>query len=134
MLFFAIFSSLLALMDIKTQSVPRTAFAFAFPFFLCLKLLPASQFALRQSFSGLFAGLLIFLAVFFVSGKKLGLADVWYSALAGFVLGLRYWYMAVGAACTAAIIYIIVFKKRRIPFIPFLALGSISMLIFQSFL
>ena len=133
-LFFVIFSCLVAFMDIRTQSVPRAVFVLALPVLLSLKLLLRSQFALFQSLSGLFAGLLIFLLAFFLSGKKLGLADVWYSSLSGLVLGLRFWYAAVCVACAAAVIYILLFKKRRIPFIPFLAFGSISMLIFQGFL
>jgi prepilin signal peptidase PulO-like enzyme (type II secretory pathway) len=123
---FLIFSCLAAFWDIRTQSVPRAVFALALPVFLFLKFLPRFQFAFWESLLGLLAGLFVFLLAFFLSGKKLGLADVWYAGLSGLVLGLKNWYAATGVACAVAVIYILVFRRRRIPFIPFLVLGSVS--------
>jgi prepilin signal peptidase PulO-like enzyme (type II secretory pathway) len=62
---------------------------------------------------------------YFLSGKKLGLADVWYSALIGFVHGLWRWYFAIGIACIIGVVFILISRRRKIPFIPFMAIGSI---------
>lgn len=128
---FVIFSFVIALGDIKTQSVPRAAFVIAIPVFLALKLLPRSQYTLFDSLAGLLAGLLAFLLAFFVSGGKLGLADVWYSALAGLVLGPGNWYAAMGFACAAGMVFLLVSGRRSIAFIPFMALGSVIMIFFD---
>ena len=133
-LLFAIFSIFIAKADIKTGAVPRLAFVFAFLFFFAFKLFLPGWNPLWESITGMLLGLLIFSIVFFVSKKKLGLADVWYSALIGMLLGPWWWYAAIGIACFTGVIYIIFFKKRRIPFIPFMAVGSITASIIQFFL
>ena len=127
---FVLFSFLIAFKDIKTGVVPRVAFLLAFPLFFVLCLTqadPRSPVALATS---ALLGLSVFILAFFISGRKLGLADVWYSALVGLVLGPWRWYAAVGCACVAGIIFILVSKRRRIPFIPLMALGSIAAIIF----
>jgi len=124
-LFFVIFSVAIAAADIKTGRVPRLAFIFAFPLFFILKLLLDEHLPAWEPVVGGLAGFSIFLLVFFISGKKLGLADVWYSGLIGIVLGPWWWYAAMGSACIAGIIYFLISKQRRIPFIPLMALGSI---------
>jgi prepilin signal peptidase PulO-like enzyme (type II secretory pathway) len=130
-LLFTIFSFAIALSDIKTGMVPRVAFVFAFPVFLVLCLLSEEPPPPEALAAGALLGLFIFLAAYFVSGKKLGLADVWYAALIGLVLGPWWWYAAVFCACIAGIIYMLALKKRRIPFIPLMALGSVAASVFQ---
>ena len=122
---FTFFSILISRADIKTGEVPRIAFIFAFPFFIILKLLLKEKNYFIESILGVLTGLLVFLFVYFFSGKRLGLADVWYSALIGLVIGLWCWYAAIGLACVAGIFYIRTVKQRKIPFIPFMALGSL---------
>ena len=126
---FAVFSVIIALLDIKKGEVPRAAFVFAFPVFLVLRVM-LGRLPLLESAAGMAAGLAVFLLAFAVSSGKLGLADVWYSALIGLVLGLRHWYAAVGLACAGAVAALLVLERRRIPFIPFMAFGSIAMVIF----
>jgi len=75
--------------------------------------------------------LFVFLLAFFVSNKKLGLADIWYSALAGMALGPLCWYAAISIACVLGIGYMFVSKRRQIPFIPFMTLGSIIAIIIR---
>ncbi|GHV77497.1 hypothetical protein AGMMS49942_23180 [Spirochaetia bacterium] len=71
-------------------------------------------------------GLAIFFLAFFMSGKKLGLADVWYAGLMGSVLGPVWWFPAIIAACLSALIYYAITRRRQpIAFIPFMAAGSI---------
>ena len=131
--FFSIFSFIIALSDIRTGMVPRVAFVFAFPVFLVLCLLSEDPHPFGVLAAGALLGLFVFLAAYLVSGKKLGLADVWYSALIGLVLGPRWWYAAVFCACIAGIVYILVSGRRKIPFIPLMALGSVAVNIFQFF-
>ncbi|MDR0498060.1 MAG: prepilin peptidase [Treponema sp.] len=129
---FALFSLIIALSDIKTGAVPRFVFIIAFPFFFVLSMFQPEPHPPWTAIAGALAGLVIFLMAFLISGKKLGLADVWYSALIGLVLGPWWWYAAIGGACVAGIFYILIFKKRRIPFIPFMALGSIAVSIIKN--
>ena len=128
---FAIFSIAIAITDLKTGEVPRLAFVIAFPFFIVFRTMLNEDLPPLEPAIGMLLGLVIFLIVFFVSGRKLGLADVWYSALIGLVLGPWWWYAAIGSACIAGMIYMLASKRRRIPFIPFMALGSIVMSIIQ---
>ena len=122
----------IAATDIKTGKVPRAAFIFAFPFFFILKLLLKEQLPAWEPIAGAIIGLSIFLLAFFISGRKLGLADVWYSALIGLILGPLWWYAAIGSACIAGIIYILISNQIKIPFIPLMAFGSIIVNIAQS--
>ena len=130
----SIFSFAIAFSDIKTGTVPRIAFVFAFPVFFTLCLLSKDPHSPAVLAASALLGLFVFLSVYLVSGKKLGLADVWYSALIGLVMGPWRWYVAVFCACIAGIIYMIAFKKHKIPFIPLMALGSVVVSIFQIFL
>ena len=130
---FIIFSAAISLFDIKTGAVPRITFVLALPFFIVIKFFPGAPGQFYQSTLGFLAGLIIFIFAYFFSRKKLGLADVWYSALMGLVLGLMSWYAAIGIACIIGIIFILISGQRKIPFIPFMALGSILTLIFKNF-
>jgi len=129
---FVLFSAAIAAADIKAGKVPRLAFIFAFPFFFILKLLLNEHLPAWEPIMGGIAGLIVFLLVFFISGRKLGLADVWYSGLIGIVLGPLWWYAAMASACIAGLIYMFLSNQRRIPFIPLMALGSIAMSIAQT--
>ena len=129
---FAIFSLAIAMADIRTGMVPRIAFVFAFPLFFAFALLLPETHPPVHTLAGALLGLFVFLLAFFISKKKLGLADVWYSALTGLVLGPWHWYAAMCCACVTGIIYMLVLKKRRMPFIPFMALGSIAVIIIQA--
>jgi prepilin signal peptidase PulO-like enzyme (type II secretory pathway) len=133
-LLFSIFSFAIALSDFRTGMVPRIAFVLAFPVFFVLCLLSEDPHPPGVLAVGALFGFFVFLAAYFVSGKKLGLADVWYSALIGLILGPWWWYAAVFCACIAGIIYMLAFKKHKIPFIPLMALGSVVASIFQFFL
>jgi prepilin signal peptidase PulO-like enzyme (type II secretory pathway) len=83
------------------------------------------------SFMPLIGGLLgmgMFLLAYLVSGKKLGLADIWYAGLIGIVLEPLLLYAALGVSCVLAIGFILISKKRSVPFIPFMAAGSFAVL------
>jgi len=126
---FALFSVAVGLEDYRKGEVPRVVFVAAFPILFALGAV-GGRFRLLESMAGLLAGLLVFLLAFFVSSGKLGLADVWYSGLSGFVLGPLGWYGAVCLACALALAALLVCGRRRVPFIPFMAAGSIVVIIF----
>jgi len=127
---FYIFSFTIAMSDLKTGVVPRIAFVFAFPAFFVLCLLSKNSYSPLVMLAGALLGLSVFFLAFIISGKRLGLADVWYSALIGLVLGLWLWYAAMFIACIAGIIYLLVSRRRKIPFIPLMALGSVVTSVF----
>jgi len=130
---FSIFSFAIAVSDVKTGAVSRLAFIFAFPIFFALCLLSGNSHSAVIMIAGALLGLLVFLLAFAISGKRLGLADVWYAALIGTVLGPWLWYAAMFCACIAGMVYILVSGRRRIPFIPLMALGSVAAIIFHIF-
>jgi hypothetical protein len=127
---FVLFSLIITRADITKGAVPRLAFIFAFPFFFMLKLMRERNDVL-ESLIGVLIGLIVFLFVHIITSRKLGLADVWYSALIGLVLGPWWWHAAIGLACVTGVIYILISKQRLIPFIPFMALGSAVIYYFQ---
>ena len=130
---FTVFSFIIAIADIKTGMIPRLAFILAFPVFLALGLLQNETFSILATLAGALLGLIVFLLAYFISRKRLGLADVWYSALIGLVLGPLWWYAAMGFACVIGIIYMFVSRQKKIPFIPLMALGSVTMEIIRTF-
>jgi len=124
---FTIFSFIIALLDIKTGSAPRVAFIVAFLVFFAINLLMFECYSLLASIAGTLLGLLVFSLAFIISRKKLGLADIWYSGIIGLVLGPLWWYPAIGIACLAGVTCVFILKRRRIPFIPCMAIGSVAM-------
>jgi len=127
-LFYA-FSVAISLADIRKGEVPRLAFAAAFPAFFAFRV-GWGGFPMWEAAAGFLAGLLVFLLARIVSGGKLGLADVWYSALIGLVLGPWRWYGAAALACLGGMALLLVSGRHRIPFIPLMAVGGIAMCIF----
>ena len=125
---FITFSALISLIDIKRGAIPRLIFIFALPFFIIIIIMKNELYLFQDSIIGFLAGLIIFILAYLFSKKKLGLADVWFSALIGLVLGFRHWYAAMGIACIIGIIFMLISKKCKIPFIPFMAIGSILIL------
>jgi prepilin signal peptidase PulO-like enzyme (type II secretory pathway) len=128
---FFLFSLVIAIFDLKKGIVPRVVFLLAFPVFFVLHLLKADNYPLYVAFTGAFLGFIIFILAFFISGRKLGLADIWYSSLIGLVLGPVWWFPAIGIACLSGASWIIISKKHRIPFIPCMAIGGVSISFMQ---
>ena len=130
---FVVFSMIIAREDIKTGAVPRIMFIIAFPFFVILKTLLYEKNMLPESIAGGFIGFIVFFLSYFLSNRSLGLADVWYSMLIGLIMGPWRWYAAIGISCVAGAICILAGKKRQIPFIPYLAFGSIAIIFIGGF-
>ena len=91
---------------------------------LCVK----APFAAWESFGGAVLGMLLFLFAYYISKKRLGLADVWFSGFIGAFLGIVKWYAAVSIACILALLFFICGrnKQKTLPFIPFLSIGACS--------
>jgi prepilin signal peptidase PulO-like enzyme (type II secretory pathway) len=123
---FIFFSIAISIADIKTGEVPRAAFLAAFGCLLALRTLAGGSRPPWGALAGLSLGIAVFALALAVSGGGLGWADVWYSGLIGLVLGPAGWYPAIAIACAAALLFMIVTRRRRIPFIPFMAAGSVS--------
>jgi leader peptidase (prepilin peptidase)/N-methyltransferase len=124
---FFFFSLIISAADIKKGEVPRMIFIIAFVFLLTFIAVMQGRIQLIESIIGFSTGLFIFLLVYFFSGKRLGLADVWYSAIIGLILGPFWWYGAICLACISGVLFCLITKQRQIPFIPFMALGSMVM-------
>ena len=128
-LFFTFFSVIIAGADIKNGEVPRLAFILAFPVFFIMKFLINGRIMITESIAGAAAGFLVFILAFIITNKKLGLADVWYSALTGMALGTWQWYLSTLFACVTGVFIILIISKniskKQIPFIPCMAAGNI---------
>jgi prepilin signal peptidase PulO-like enzyme (type II secretory pathway) len=125
---YGLFSLYVSLADIKTGFIPRPLMLWAIVFFIILKSLFFGVSGFRTALLGGLAGSLVFLGVFFWSRKKLGLADVWYACIMGVILGPFRWYQAISAACAAGLCFMILFRRRSVPFIPFMAAGNAALL------
>ncbi|MDR1418918.1 MAG: prepilin peptidase [Treponema sp.] len=119
---YILFSLFISIYDIKTGMVSRFLLWGALLFFFIVKCFLSGGFF--EAATGGALGILVFLVVFFISRKRLGLADVWYAGLAGIVLGPLWWYPAMALSCLFGILVTVVFRRRVIPFIPCMAAGS----------
>jgi len=138
---FFVMSVVMAIQDIKTQKVSRV-----FSIILLLVMVAARIFFNegdeRVGFiASSVIGLVLYEAVRFITKKKLGLADVFYSGSTGALLGFDMWLASCAIACVAAAC-IIAFRIRKappekkvngmaeilripVPFVPCMFLGSI---------
>lgn len=169
---FCIFAFILSFIDIKQQKIPRFL-SFSFIgiiyglriFEAIVAVLISSKtdeslgfshfiFAMYSPSLGLMLGFVVFYAIRVLTKKKLGLADVWFSAGIGTFLGYLGWYFAIAIACLMALVWIFSFalvkkirspkdnmadiaffkiiRTTKIPFIPFLSFGSLCTLLISS--
>lgn len=127
MLFYSIFiltCIYFSYQDIVYGEIKRIYLYAAIAVVLCVKA-PA---AVWESFGGAALGILLFLLAYYISKKRLGLADVWFSGFIGAFLGIIKWYAAVSIACILALLFFICSrnKQKTLPFIPFLSIGACS--------
>ena len=126
---FILFSLFIAICDYKTETVPRIAFIIILPVLIIMSVI--SNTATWSIINGAVTGLIIFFIIYLFTGKKLGLADVWYSGIIGLVLGPVLWHIAIILACILGVLYIIISKRSKIPFIPCMAIGGIAVSFFR---
>jgi prepilin signal peptidase PulO-like enzyme (type II secretory pathway) len=119
---FSLFSLVISILDVRTGSVSRFLLWGGMLSFFFLKFLMPGKMV--ESAVGGVLGIAIFLLAFFISKKRLGLADVWYAGLIGIVLGPVRWYPAILLSCLLGIGAALISRRRTIPFIPCMAVGS----------
>lgn len=91
---------------------------------------------LISSGGGLAAGLILFLIAYVLSRKSIGMGDVKLAAVLGWYLGISliWWDLAVGLCCAGLYCVIQLLRKKltmkdSIPLVPFLAIGTIVVLL-----
>jgi prepilin signal peptidase PulO-like enzyme (type II secretory pathway) len=122
------FSAYISFLDIRTGSVPRLLLWGAIALALAFKAAEAESLMPLGPLAGGLIGAGIFLLAYFASGKKLGLADAWYAGLTGVIFGPLLLHACLGAACALGMAFALLTRKKRIPFIPFMAAGSLAVL------
>lgn len=166
---FFFFGLILSVLDIKNQKIPRfLSLSFLFllliiqTFYAIITAFQTDSFsftnllwALYKPFVGAGFGLLLFTIVRFFSGKKLGLADVWFSGSVGAFLGIYGWFFSILFSCLFSLIWIFglnilrsirakeaginrsnkkdffaVARQIKLAFIPFLLGGTLPVCIF----
>jgi hypothetical protein len=81
----------------------------------------------REGLAGCGLGLAVYVLAYALLKGKLGLADVWYAGFAGAVFGPVWWLAVSSAGCVFALGYMLVFRRRSVAFIPFMAAGGTVM-------
>jgi len=122
----ACFSLVVSVMDIRSLKVPRLLMFGAIAASLGYSFLTAGFWGAFEPVIGCFSGLAVFSAAYKLSGGKLGLADLWYAALAGSVLGVRGLMVMLPVSCLSALVFMLFSGRRLVPFIPFLTIGTVS--------
>lgn len=133
----------LAVSDIKTRTVSRNASIIALLLMTMPSVLLPDLMGTVASVAVIAAAVLVFEAVRLITGKKLGLADVFYSGTMAAFLGGQKWLAACGMACVSGALFLLLrhaMQKKSagtdsetlpagmnqpIPFIPFLACSSV---------
>ncbi len=82
---------------------------------------------------GILSAVILFMTVRLLTGGKLGMGDVKFSALMGIFLGFPGWFTAAAAASAAGLVFALagivsgkMHRDSKIPFAPFLTAGSIA--------
>ena len=65
------------------------------------------------------------------SKNKMGLADVWYAAVSAETLSFFAWHKAMFLSCIFAGVYMVSAHKYKVPFIPFMSLGCIILILIK---
>ncbi|MBV5330338.1 MAG: prepilin peptidase [Chlorobium sp.] len=130
---FIIYSVVLSFLDLRRGVIPRPLQMWGALLFLFLQFFLDRGTFFHSALAGAVLGLLIFTLVALIARKKLGIADVWYAAGIGIVLGPFRWYGAVFCACGLALATFFITRQKRLPFIPFMAAGAIPWLFFPEF-
>ncbi len=127
---FIFLSLIVSLYDIKTGKISRLFFLVYEIIFLAYIFLFKIESFLPALLCGLYA-LGLFLAVRILSKNKMGLADVWYAAVSAETLSFFAWHKAMLLSCIFAGVYMVSTHKYKVPFIPFMSLGCIILILIK---
>jgi hypothetical protein len=124
---FFLFSVVISIQDAVTGTVSRLWLWTALLAALLLQGVIQAAVPVAALVGGLL-GVTVFFLAFFCSGRRLGLADVWYAGLMGIVLGPLWWYAAIGSACIYSLLFFAATRRRSAAFIPFMTAGSFTII------
>jgi hypothetical protein len=124
---FILFSLIISVQDVLTGAVSRLSLWAALLAALLLQGLVKAGLPLSALAGGL-VGIAVFSLAFFLSGRRLGLADLWYAGLMGIVFGPLWWHAAIAFACLYALVFFLFSHHRSLPFIPFMTAGSLTLM------
>lgn len=129
---FFVFSILILIIDIKYLIIPDVCLLVLFfglmmiDFFFCKE-------KIFYYFISALVAFFIFFIVYLITKKGMGLGDVKYSFVIGYFLGIEKWIFAILLACICGIILFCVgihlfkwTKIKKLPFAPFLSVGSLA--------
>jgi hypothetical protein len=125
---FFLFSVFVSFKDIRTGVVSRMFMWISATVLFLLKYVAFGNSIQVLSVVGCILGLAVFFLAYICSGKKLGLADVWYAGIMGIILGPFWFYPAVICSCIFALVCMLITHKSSLPFIPFMAAGTWTVL------
>lgn len=128
---FIIFSLAVSVQDAVTGKIPRILFILYGAFLLFHTVLYDISGLSARLVCALYA-VAIFLLVRKLSHGGMGLADVWFAGAGAGTLPFFAWHIATAAGCAAAIVFILVKGKRKIPFVPFMGAGCVFAVIAET--
>jgi prepilin signal peptidase PulO-like enzyme (type II secretory pathway) len=121
---------LFSIQDIRRGEVPRLGLWVGIAVAVAGRFWLLGAEAGREGLAGCGLGMAVFIAVYACLKGKLGLADVWYAGFAGAVFGPVWWLPVSVGGCVFALGYMLVFRRRSVAFIPFMAAGGMVALPF----
>lgn len=129
---FIIFSVPASVIDIKQKRIPDWIVFPGVIVLLCFRVFGFENSALLI-LSDIILGSLIFFGIRFLTKGKLGMGDVKFAALMGVFIGFPGWFVATGLASLLGLAFAVtglffgkINKDTKIPFAPFLTVGSIG--------
>lgn len=126
-----IFSIIISIIDFKFYKIPNTILILYFISCLIIFICFECNTLLIRFISGILL-FLVFLFIYFYT-KGMGLGDVKYSFVIGFVLGFKSLYACL-IGTIIALIFSISTRTKKIAYGPFLALGCIVVFVINIFL
>lgn len=136
------FMTVLAMIDYEKCIVPNKLLAVMFVIRAGLLIIEIIEYPvywkemLLSAGGGLLMGLILFLLAYFLSRKSIGLGDVKLAAVLGWYLGMALiWWDLVAGLVLAALYSVVQLARRKlnmkdsIPLVPFLATGTILVLL-----
>lgn len=129
LIIYVVLSIILSIQDIKTMHV-NAILVYIGCFLAILHTVVFQRNLILSRLIGAVCLFLIFYAVYKIK-KGLGFGDVLYSFYCGLIVGFPWCFVGCALSSFLGIIFICIRQKKekKIPFIPFLFLGSISILV-----
>ena len=140
MVVFIGFSLPLIIQDLKSYSITPIFIYCGFFLLSLIKFFFLKENVLNAFYGALFE-LSLYVLIWVVSKKKLGVGDIKYSAFCGLFIG-DFWAIILANLFTSFLgisvyIFLVIFRKKRekikIPFVPFMFLGSLVVSFFSYF-